>query len=155
MTFVRMDDHSSEAPALALHPATFDRPKIDRMKKALAQLPSDRLVDAVVYGMQEVKGKDIVHLDLRDVPNTACDHFIICHGDSSTQVEAIARSVDKFTRERADEKPWHTEGQENGGWILLDFVDVVVHIFLKERRAYYGLEQLWADAIRNTYENVA
>jgi len=125
------------------------------MKKAQAQRPTNRLVEAVVDGIQEVKGKDIVHLDLRQVLNTACDHFIICHGDSTTQVEAIARSVDKFTRERADEKPWHTEGDGNTGWILLDFVDVVVHIFQRDRRAYYGLEQLWADAIRNTYENVA
>ena len=105
--------------------------------------------------MQEVKAKDIVHLDLREVPNTVCDHFIICHGDSSTQVEAIARSVERFTLQRLKEKPWHTEGRENAGWVLLDYVDVVVHVFLRDVRTYYGLDQLWADAIRNTYENVA
>lgn len=105
--------------------------------------------------MQEVKAKDIVHLDLRELPNTVFDHFVICHGDSSTQVEAIARSVEKFTLREAREKPWHTEGKENAGWILLDYVDVVVHIFLRDVREHYGLDQLWADAIRNTYENVA
>lgn len=125
------------------------------MKKAQGPAPSSRLVDAVVQGIQEVKGKDIVHLDLRAVPNTVCDHFVICHGDSDTQVEAIARSAERFALERAQEKPWHTEGQDAAGWILLDFVDVVVHVFHKERRAYYGLEHLWADAIRNTYDNVA
>lgn len=122
-----------------------------------AQRPSSPypLVDAVVQGMQEVKAKDIVHLDLREVPNTVCDHFIICHGDSTTQVAAIARSVEKFTLQQVNEKPWHAEGQQNAGWILLDYVDVVVHIFLKDVRTFYGLDQLWADAIRNTYENVA
>lgn len=125
------------------------------MKKAQGPAPASRLVDALVKGIQEVKGKDIVHLDLRTVANTVCDHFIVCHGDSITQVEAIAGSAEKFALEKAGEKPWHSEGRENAGWVLLDFVDVVVHIFHKEKRAYYGLEHLWADAIRNTYENVA
>lgn len=125
------------------------------MKKSRKASPAERLVNAVVLGMQEVKGKDIVHLDLRNVPNTVCEHFIICHGDSDTQVEAIAGSVEKFCRERAEEKPWQAEGQESKGWVVLDFVDVVVHIFHREKRNYYQLEQLWSDAIRNTYENVA
>ena len=125
------------------------------MRKAHRTATTTPLVDAVVHGMQEVKAKDIVHLDLREVPNTVCDHFIICHGDSVTQVEAIARSVEKFTMELAHERPWHSEGRENAGWLLLDYVDVVVHIFLRDTRAYYGLDQLWAEALRNPYENVA
>ena len=125
------------------------------MKKAQRPSTTHPLVDAVVQGMQEVKAKDIVHLDLREVPNTVCDHFIICHGDSTTQVAAIARSVEKFTLQQLHEKPWHAEGLQNAGWVLLDYVDVVVHIFLKDVRTFYGLDQLWADAIRNTYENVA
>ena len=76
-------------------------------------------------------------------------------GELSTQVAAIARSVEKFTLQHAHERPWHAEGKENAGWILLDYVDVVVHIFLRDVRTFYGLDQLWADAIRNTYENVA
>ena len=114
-----------------------------------------RLVDAIVAGIQEVKGKDIVHLDLRDVPNTVSDHFIICHGDSSTQVAAIMRSVEKMTLEKAGQKPWHTEGANNSEWVLLDFVDVVVHIFHRDKRGYYALEELWADGARTSYENVA
>lgn len=114
-----------------------------------------RLVDAIVHGIQEVKGRDIVHLDLRDVPNTVCDHFVICHGDSGTQVSAIMGSVEKFAQEQAGEKPWHTEGEHNGEWILMDFVDVVVHIFHRDKRGHYALEELWGDAARNTYENVA
>lgn len=113
------------------------------------------LVEAVIEGIQEVKGKDIVHLDLRKVPNTVSDHFIICHGDSSTQVGAILRSVEKIVLERTGQKPWHTEGISNAEWLLLDYVDVVVHIFSKEKRAFYALEDLWADGARKFYENVA
>lgn len=113
------------------------------------------LVDAVVKGIQEVKGKDIVHLDLRSVPNTVSDHFIICHGDSATQVDAIQRSVEKFTTERAGERPWHMEGNGNSEWVLLDYVDVVVHIFHRDKRAHYALEQLWGDATSRRYDNVA
>lgn len=134
---------------------TFEPPKLTGMRKTRRPAPITPLVDVVVKGMQEIKAKDIVHLDLREVPGAVCDHFIICHGDSVTQVEAIARSVERFTMEHADEKPWHQEGKENAGWILLDYVDVVAHIFLRDVRTYYGLDQLWADAIRNTYENVA
>ena len=130
-------------------------PKIERMKKARGPVPAVPLVEAVVLGMQEVKAKDIVHLDLRGVPGAVCDHFIICHGDSPAQVEAIARSVEKFTLQHTQEKPWHTEGKENAGWVLLDYVDVVVHIFRREMRAYYGLDKQWADALRMDYENVA
>jgi ribosome-associated protein len=120
-----------------------------------AQGAGARLVDAVVDGIQEVKGKDVVHLDLRDVPNTVCDHFVVCHGDSPTQVDAIVRSVEKVVRERTGEKPWHMEGERNAEWVLLDYVDVVVHIFHRDRRAYYALENLWGDASRTSYENVA
>ncbi|MBL0128759.1 MAG: ribosome silencing factor [Flavobacteriales bacterium] len=114
-----------------------------------------RLVEAVIEGIQEVKGRDIVHIDLRSVPNAVCGHFIVCHGDSDTQVDAIARSVLEKTRERTGEKPWHTEGERNAEWILMDFVDVVVHIFHRERRGYYALEDLWGDAALKRYENVA
>lgn len=125
------------------------------MKKRRDERPANRTVEAVVYAIQEVKGRDIVHLDLREVPNTVCDHFVICHGDSDTQVAAIAGSVEKFGLQKAGEKPWHIEGLESKGWVVLDYVDVVVHVFHKSKRDYYGLEQLWSDAIRNTYENVA
>lgn len=113
------------------------------------------LVDAIVEGIQEVKGKDIVVLDLRDVPNTVCDHFVICHGDSTTQVESIARSVQEMTRKKVGEKAWHTEGERNAEWVLMDYVNVVVHVFHRDKRAHYALEDLWGDALRRNYENVA
>ncbi|MDQ3100553.1 MAG: ribosome silencing factor [Bacteroidota bacterium] len=124
------------------------------MKKTEGDLAA-RLVSAIVEGIQEVKGKDIVQLDLRDVPNTVCDHFIICHGDSATQVDAINGSVQRFAREKAGEKPWHTEGERNSEWILMDFVNVVVHVFHRDKRSFYALEDLWGDAARTSYENVA
>lgn len=123
--------------------------------KKLPGAKAANLVDVVIRGIQEVKGKDIVHLDLREVPNTVSDHFIVCHGDSITQVEAITRSVLEFTHKRAGEKPWHTEGERNAEWVLMDFVDVVVHIFHRDKRGYYALEDLWGDAARTQYENVA
>ncbi len=123
--------------------------------KKLKGAPAARLVEAVISGIQEVKGRDIVHMDLRNVPNTVCDHFIVCHGDSDTQVEAITRSVTDTVREQTGEKPWHTEGERNAEWVLLDFVDVVVHIFHRDKRAHYALEDLWGDASLQRYENVA
>lgn len=123
--------------------------------KQLKGASSARLVEAVIHGIQEVKGRDIVHMDLRNVPNTVCDHFVVCHGDSDTQVEAITRSVLESARKATGEKPWHTEGQRNAEWVLLDFVDVVVHIFHRDKRAHYALEDLWGDAAQQRYENVA
>ena len=125
------------------------------MKKTVGATASARLLDAIIHGIQDVKGKAIVHLDLRHVPNTPCDHFIICHGDSDTQVEAIANSTWRAAQERAGEKPWHTEGERNAEWILLDYVNVVVHIFHRDKRAYYAIEDLWADAIRRDLPQVA
>lgn len=116
---------------------------------------STRLVEAVVKGIQEVKGKDIVHLDMRGVPNSVTDHFVICSGGSDRQVEAISDSIKKNTLEALEEKPWHVEGKENADWVLMDYVDVVVHVFTQEKRDFYGLENLWGDAERVTFENVA
>ncbi|MBK8341731.1 MAG: ribosome silencing factor [Flavobacteriales bacterium] len=125
------------------------------MKNAQSAGNGARLVDAIILGIQEVKGKDIVRIDLREMPNAVCEHFVICHGDSDTQVKAIAGSIEKFTRERAGEKPWHTEGEQSAEWILLDYVNVVVHVFHRDKRAFYRLEDLWADAVSQRYENVA
>lgn len=112
-------------------------------------------VSAVIKGIQEVKGKDIVHLDLTNIPNAVSQHFIVCHGESNTQVEAIASSVKKVMQETLGEKPWHVEGTQNAEWILVDFVNVVVHIFHRDMREHYDLEGLWADASVHSIENVA
>ncbi|MBK9148682.1 MAG: ribosome silencing factor [Flavobacteriales bacterium] len=114
-----------------------------------------RLVKAVIKGIQEVKGRELVHMDLRGMENAVCGHMVICHGDSDTQVEAITRSVLETVRKATGEKPWHTEGERNAQWILIDYVDVVVHVFHRDVRGHYALEELWGDAARTSYENVA
>ncbi len=96
--------------------------------------------------MQELKGNEITVLNLSEVPGAVCQYFVICHGDSDTQVDAIARSIEKETSKEHKEKPWHVEGKENSEWVLLDFVDVVAHVFYRETREFYNLEGLWADA---------
>ena len=105
-----------------------------------------QLVETILEGMQDVKAHDIVVLDLRDIPNSVTDYFVICHGDSNTQVEAISRSVIRETVDNLNDKPWHREGMENSQWILIDYVNVVVHVFYKDARPFYDIEGLWADA---------
>lgn len=107
---------------------------------------SEILVKEIVKGIQEVKGREILTVDLRNIPNSVSDFFVICHGTSDTQVEAIARSVEETVESELNEKPVHKEGTESANWILLDYFNVVVHIFQPETREYYNLEKLWADA---------
>ncbi|MEM6842376.1 MAG: ribosome silencing factor [Bacteroidota bacterium] len=108
---------------------------------------SKELSDIMVLGMQEKKAEDIVKLDLRKVKSAVADFFIICSGNSDTQLDAIADSIEKEAKERAGENPWHREGRENREWILLDYVTVVAHIFKRDRREFFALEELWGDAI--------
>lgn len=115
---------------------------------------SKKLAGLVIKGMQEKKGIDLVSLDLTKIENSVASYFIICHGTSRTQVSAIADSVLEFVKKQNKENPWHKEGMENAEWILIDFADVVVHIFQEETRKFYQLESLWADAKTTTYENV-
>lgn len=104
------------------------------------------LAELAVEGIREKKGNDIVTLDLRNVKNSVTDYFIICHAESTTQVSAIARSVEEEIYKATGEDPWHKEGYQNCEWILLDYVNIVVHIFQKEKRDFYSVESLWADA---------
>ena len=108
--------------------------------------PSKILAETIVKGMQELKGIEIKVLDLSNISGAVCQFFVICHGESDTQVMAIARAIEKETLKQIKEKPWHTEGEGNAQWILMDYVDVVVHVFYKEAREFYNLEGLWADA---------
>lgn len=124
------------------------------MRKVLKEVGSKELCDAIVEGMQENKAKDIVVLDLREIANAVCDYFVICSGESSTQVDGISSSVTRHTRKELKEKPWHIEGKTNSEWILLDYINVVVHIFYKDARPFYDLEDLWADAIRTDIPNL-
>lgn len=107
---------------------------------------SQILVDVVVKGLLEVKGENIVCIDLRNLDNAVCDYFVICTGTSNTHTSSLAGSVEKEVKNTLDDKPWHSEGQGNSEWILLDYVNVVVHIFQEEFREFYNIEGLWADA---------
>lgn len=107
---------------------------------------NDLLITEIIKGIEEVKGENITILDLRNLENTVCDYFIICDGNSNTQVSAISGSVQKIVGKNAQEKPWHVEGEGNSEWVLIDYVHVVVHIFQKQIREFYALEELWGDA---------
>lgn len=116
------------------------------MKSTLVRQDSDKLADVVVRGMQEKKAADIVVLNLKDLKNAVADYFIVCSASSDTQIDAIARSVEEEVEKLTGQNPWQTEGRMNREWVLLDYVDVVVHIFLRDRRQFYALEELWGDA---------
>ncbi len=116
---------------------------------------SKDLSELVVKGMIEKKAQDVAVLDLRNVKNAVADYFIICSGTSDTQIDAIADSVEFEVHKAVDENPWHKEGKTNREWILIDYVDVVAHVFQKERRKYYDLEALWGDAERTLIQETA
>jgi ribosome-associated protein len=99
----------------------------------------------VVEAIQEKKGHQIVTIDLSEVEHSICDRFIICHGESTTQVGAIANSIEKELKEKAGIRAHHVEGIQNSQWVLIDLFDVLVHVFLEEYRSFYKLEELWAD----------
>ena len=112
------------------------------------------LVNVITEAIQEKKGRDIVIADLRKIEGTICQYFIICTGNSPTQVEAIAESIGDMARERLKEKPTHVVGLENAQWVAMDYTDVLVHVFLPDVREYYDLEHLWEDAKIVQIENL-
>ena len=116
-----------------------------KKKKELSE--AQILVDVLVKGLQEKKAENIVTIDLRGLENAICDFFIICSGTSNTHVSALAKAAEEEARKTLGEKPWHSEGFGNAEWVLLDYVNTVVHIFQDEARNFYNIEGLWADAI--------
>ena len=109
--------------------------------------------ELAIFGIQEKKGNDIVRLDLRNIFSSVSDYFVICHADSTTQVKAIANSVEEEIFKATQQEPWRKEGLEYGEWILLDYIDVVVHIFRTDKREFYGVEDLWGDAEIKFYKS--
>jgi ribosome-associated protein len=122
------------------------------VKKKTVNL-STYLSEIAVQGIQEKKGHDIVRLDLRELNSSVSDYFIVCNADSSTQVKAIADSVEDEIYKLTQTNPWRKEGQENAEWIILDYFDIVVHIFKTEKREFFGIEDLWGDAETTTYKS--
>ena len=109
-------------------------------------ISADDTIAAILKAIDEVKGEDIQILDLREIENTVCDYFVICTGTSNTHVNAISGILQKQVSKLTKDKPWHVEGEGNAEWILLDYVNVVVHVFQKHIREYYDIESLWGDA---------
>lgn len=117
------------------------------------KVSNDDLIANIIKGIEDVKGNDIDILDLREIDNTVSDYFIICNGNSNTQVNAIVNSIQKVVSKELKDKPWHVEGSENAEWVLMDYVNVVVHVFQKHIREYYNIESLWGDAQIISLEN--
>mgnify|MGYP001161455279 FL=1 len=107
---------------------------------------TDITVTNIIKGIENVKGENICVLDFTGLENTVCKYFVICDCKSSTQVNAISNSIKRTLSKNIKEKPFQIEGLENKNWVLIDYLDVVVHIFKKEFREVYKLEELWADA---------
>ncbi len=107
------------------------------------------LIEKIKEGIQEKKGKNIVVADLTGIEDTICKYFIICQGNSPSQVTAIVESVKDFARKGAGIKPFAVDGLRNAEWVAMDYADVLVHVFLPETRNFYNLEHLWADAKLN------
>jgi ribosome-associated protein len=117
------------------------------------KISTDVLLTNVIKGIEEVKGSDITILDLREIDSAVCDYFVITNGNSNTQVNAIVNSIQKIVSKEIKDKPWHVEGSDNGEWILMDYVSIVVHVFQKHIREYYNIEDLWGDAKITVIEN--
>lgn len=118
------------------------------------ELSPEEINDLIIDSIQDIKGKNIVKLDLRQLDDAPTNFFIICEGDSNTQVKAISENIRKRLKLEADSRPSHVEGETNALWILMDYFDVVIHVFYKETRKFYELEELWSDAIFSEYETL-
>ncbi len=128
-------------------------PNIHKYYMAKKAVQTDVLLGNIIKGIEEVKGNDIDILDLREIDTAVCDYFIICNGSSNTQVNAIVNSIQKVVSKELKDKPWHVEGTDNGEWVLMDYVNIVVHVFQKQIREYYNIEGLWGDAKITTIQN--
>ena len=115
---------------------------------------TERMNDLIVDSIQDIKGKNILKLDMRDLHDAPADFFIICEGDSNTQVKAISDNIYKRLKEELGERPIHSEGKQNARWVCMDYFNIVVHVFYKETRQFYELEDLWSDAKITEYVNV-
>lgn len=118
------------------------------------KLTTEELNNLIIDSIQDIKGKNIVKLDLRKLEEAPCDFFIICEGDSNTQVKALSDNVQKRIKREAGLLPVHSEGEKNAQWICIDYFDTVVHVFYREKRAFYQLEELWGDASFTEYETL-
>ena len=124
-----------------------------RKKKSTVRLTKNsKLIKTIINAIQEKKGENIISLDLRKVNEAVADFFIVCEASNQPQVRAIADSIEHEMKERCDEYPYRHEGMKNLQWVLIDYVNVVVHVMLSETRKFYKLEEMWSDAVAHEYE---
>ena len=116
-----------------------------RPKKITTVAQTTSLLDAIVQGMQDKKAKNITVINLIGLEHRVADYFVICDADSTTHVTAIADSLEESAMKKTGEKPYHSEGYQNAEWILVDYVNIVAHVFMRETREFYNIEALWAD----------
>ena len=117
-------------------------------------IEKQQLIDKIVEAIQDTKGEDVKIFDPSGIENAVAETFIICSANSNTQVSAISGNVEKKVRNELKDRPWHVEGNDNSIWVLMDYVSVVVHIFQKEARSYYEIEELWGDAKITVIEDI-
>ena len=123
-----------------------------RKRKSVARLTKNaRIIKAIIHAIQEKKGENIISLDLRKIPEAVADFFIICEASSTIQVKAIADFVEEHIKKTVKETPYHHEGFQSAHWILIDYVNVVVHVMQTETRKFYKLEEMWSDAASEEY----
>jgi len=113
---------------------------------------NSKIFKTIIKAIQEKKGEDIVSLDLRKIPEAVSDFFVVCEASSTTQVKAIADSIEEEVRKNCDELPYKHEGRQTLQWVLIDYVNVVVHVMLPENRRFYKLEEMWSDAPQEKHE---
>ena len=118
----------------------------DRKKTATKLTRSSKIIKTIIQAIQDKKGEQIVSLDLRKIPEAVADFFIICEASNNNQLRAIADNIEKEVKEKCDDTPYKHEGRQAEQWILIDYVNVVIHIMLPEPRKFYNLEELWSDA---------
>lgn len=122
------------------------------MKKNLI-VPDEQILNVIIESIKSKKGKEIVSIDLRNIDKSVCNYFVICHAESTTQVKAIAEEIRQKTKEELEVSADHIEGEQNSFWILLDYISIVVHVFLVDQRHFYQLEDLWADGLITKHED--
>ena len=123
------------------------------MVKNKAINESAYISELAIHGIQEKKGNEIVRLDLRNLHSSVADYFVVCHAESSTQVKALANSIEHEIFKAISVNPYRVEGLQHGEWIILDYIDVVVHVFKTDKRQFYGIEELWGDAEMKFYKS--
>ena len=115
---------------------------------------TESLTDLIIDGIQDIKGKNILKLDLRNIDEAPADYFIICEGQSNTQINGIAGNVAKRVKDEMKMLPLSTEGRDIANWVCIDYFDVVLHVFNEEARNFYKLEELWNDAVFTEYQDI-